>query len=489
LASGRDFYGSPALSPDGRRLAFCCWDHPRMPWDGAELVEVELGSDVSPGPARTVAGGPSESVTQPRYAPDGTLYFVSDRSGWWNLYRDASTAGGAVRPVVVADAEFAAPDWLFGNASYTFLDDGTVVATWTGAAGGALGRLEPGGSAFEPIETEFGAFSGIRSTGAGIVAIAGSPTRAAALVTLDPASGAADVIKASRGSAVDDGYLSTPRPLEYPTAGGRTAHALVYAPRNADFVAPDRERPPLIVAVHGGPTSAAPATLNYDIQYWTSRGFVVADVNYGGSTGLGREYRERLRGQWGVVDVEDAENVVRALVAAGEVDPARCVIHGGSAGGWTTLCALTFGDIFAAGASYFGVADLVGFAAETHKFESRYLDGLVGPAVGSEALYEERSPARHAEQIAVPLIVFQGLEDKIVPPNQSEVIVDALRAGGVPVAYLAYEGEQHGFRGAAAITRTAEAELYFYGRVFGFTPADELEPVEIENAEALTPPG
>jgi dipeptidyl aminopeptidase/acylaminoacyl peptidase len=483
LASGHDFFGTPALSPDGTRLAFCAWDHPRMPWDGTELSELELGADLEVASTRFVAGGPAESVSQPRYSPDGVLHFISDRTGWWNLYvDDGSPTGRALAP---ADAEFASADWLFGLASYAILDDGTVIGTWSADGRGVLGALSPGASDFAAFALDYSSFSSIRSTGRGIVGLAGSSRHPSAVVTVDARSGELRVVKASRASTIDASYLALPAGRDFKSAGGRITHALVYLPKNADFAAPAGERPPLIVAVHGGPTSSAQSTLSYDIQYWTSRGFAVADVNYGGSTGYGRQFREELRGKWGIVDVEDCQHVARALADEGLVDAERCVIHGGSAGGWTVLCATIAGGVFAAGASYYGVANLVGFAEETHKFESRYLDGLVGPAATSRELFVERSPICHIDELRVPLILFQGLEDEIVPPNQSEMIVEGLRSRGIPVAYIAYEGEQHGFRGAVAIRRTHEAELAFYGQVFGFTPAGEFEPVFIENADAL----
>jgi len=490
LAAGHDFYGSPAIAPDGSRAAWCCWDHPDMPWDATVLYEAPIAGGAVSGPARVVAGGPGESVTQPRYGPDGALYFVSDRTGWWNLYRESvGAAGPTPRALAPEQAEFAGPDWVFGLSSYAVLDDSTVVATWASDGAGHLGALAPGAPRFVPMPVEHTVFAGIRRYGAGVVAIAASATAAAAVVEIAVPSGATRVIRRGRPARDDAAYLSVPTAFEFPTAGGASAHALLYLPVNADFEGLESERPPLVVASHGGPTSAATSALDYSVQYWTSRGFAVADVNYGGSSGYGREYRDRLRGKWGVVDVEDCENVARALSAEGVVDPERLVIHGGSAGGYTTLCATTFGDVFAAGASYFGVADAGALARDTHKFESRYLDGLIGPWPEARSLYEERSPIFHTDRMRTPLIVFQGLEDAVVPPNQAEMMVEALRSRGVPVAYIAYEGEQHGFRRAENIRRTAEAELYFYGRMLGFSPAGEIEPVEIENAGAIARPG
>ncbi len=483
VADGHDFYGTPALSPDGTRVAWCTWDHPQMPWDATELWEAELGRGASPGTVRLVAGGPGESVTQPRYSPAGVLHFASDRSGWWNLYADDGEPGG--RELAPAEAEFASPDWVFGLASYALLGSGAVVASWTSGGESHLGVLESGHDAFEPIETGYCVLSAIRAAGSGVVALAASADAAAALVEIEIPSGRTEVVRASRQSAIPPGCISRPRHVELASADGRNVHALVYQPVNDAFAGPPGERPPLVVSVHGGPTSASSPALDYSVQYWTSRGFAVASVDYGGSSGYGRSYRQRLTGRWGIVDVADCEHVARALASAGEVDPRRLVIHGGSAGGFTVLCAAAFGEVFAAGASYFGVADLAALARETHKFESRYLDGLVGPWPEARDVYEARSPLFHVERIRTPLVVFQGLEDAVVPPAQAESIVAALRTAGVPVAYIAYEGEQHGFRRAASIKRTAEAELSFYGQVLGFTPAGVLDPVEIENAGAL----
>ena len=486
LAAGHDFYSSPCLSPDGTRLAWLSWDHPRMPWDGTELWEAGIaGGDVA-GPARLVAGSTEESLSQPRYRPDGRLHYISDRSGWWNIYAD-DDAGG--RPLAPMAAEFADPDWVFGQSSYQFLADGTVVARWSGGGRHQLGRLPPGATTWVTVPTPFTRFDGLAPAGTGIVAVAASPTDAPAVVEINLPGGGHRVLKRSRDQVVDAGYLSVPRAIEFPTGGGLSAHALWYPPANRDFAGPAGERPPLVVVSHGGPTSSTAATLNYGIQFWTSRGFGVVDVDYGGSSGYGRAYRDRLRGEWGVVDVDDCVNAATWLAAQGEVDGARMVIRGGSAGGYTTLCALAFRDVFAAGASHYGVGDVGALARDTHKFESRYLDGLIGPWPAAQAVYEERSPIFHTARLRTPLILFQGPEDKVVPPAQAETMVEALQAKGVPFAYLLYEGEQHGFRRAATIRRTAEAELSFYGRVLGFVPAGDIEPVEIHHADRLGPPG
>jgi dipeptidyl aminopeptidase/acylaminoacyl peptidase len=452
VATGHDFYAAPRFAPDGR-LAWVAWDHPRMPWDGTVL---ELDGTA-------VAGGPDESVTQPRWSPAGFLHWVSDRTGWWNIYRE----GEAVQPM---EAEFAQPDWVFGNSNYDFLPNGRIVAHWTGHLG-ALGAA--------PLDLPYTSFASVRAFGDKVAAIAASPTQAPAVVVIDPATAEVTVVRESRPAPVDARFLSTPRRVDFPTSGGRTAHALFYPPANPEAAGPPGELPPLVVTSHGGPTSQASTALNLRTQFWTSRGFALVDVDYGGSSGYGRAYRQQLHGQWGVIDVDDCVAAADHLAAAGEVDGRRMTIRGSSASGLTTLLALTRGT-FAAGASLYGVADLAALATDTHKFEVRYLDGLVGPWPEAAEVYRQRSPIHHAEELAAPLIIFQGLDDKVVPPAQAEVLVDALRRAGLPFAYLTFEGEAHGFRRAETIQRVMEAELSFYAQVLGFTPADDIEPVAIE---------
>ncbi len=482
LFGGHDFYSAPRLSPGGDRLAWLSWDHPNMPWDSTELWEAPLGPDLTLGKPRLVAGGPQESVTQPRYSPSGRLFFISDRSGWWNLYAD--DPGGPL-PVAPQASEFSGPDWVFGQSSYTFLDDGSLVALWAADGLDRMGVMAPGDNSFTPVETGFSVIHSIRPFGDGVVAIGAGAAQAPAVVTIAVPGGETEVIRRSRELTVSPDLISQPRAIEFPTEGGLTAHALFYAPHNPDYRGPEGELPPLIVISHGGPTSATSSALNLGIQFWTSRGIGVVDVNYGGSTGYGREYRSRLNGTWGVVDVDDCINAARYLANSGEADEKRLVIRGGSAGGYTTLCALTFRDAFACGGSHFGVADAGALATDTHKFEARYLDNLIGPWPQARALYEQRSPIFHTDLLNTPLILFQGLEDKVVPPAQAQMMADALDQKGVPYAYLAYEGEQHGFRKAQNIKRTAEAELYFYGRILGFDPADDLPEVDIRNAGAI----
>jgi dipeptidyl aminopeptidase/acylaminoacyl peptidase len=478
LAAGNDFYSSPRLSPDGSHLAWLTWNHPNMPWDGTELWVGELKDDGSVSGAKLVAGGLEESIFQPEWSPEGVLHFVSDRSGWWNLYR---WRDGRIEPLVEMEAEFGRPQWMFGMPTYAFESPDRIVCTLGRRGTWQLATLDTTSRRLTPIETPYTEILGLRATPGRAVFLAGSPTQEMSVVQLDVASSRVEVLRSSSAVAVDPRYLSSPEPIEFPTENGLTAHALFYPPRNGDYAAPSNERPPLLVKSHGGPTSAASSVLNLGIQYWTSRGIAVLDVNYGGSAGYGRAYRKRLEGQWGIVDVDDCVNGARYLVERGDVDGERLAIAGGSAGGYTTLCALTFRDVFRAGASHFGVSDLEGLAKETHKFESRYLDRLIGPYPERADLYKERSPINFADRLSCPAIFFQGLEDKVVLPNQAERMVEALRAKGVPVAYLPFEGEQHGFRRAENISRALDAELYFYSRIFGFELAEPVEPVAINN--------
>lgn len=486
LAAGTDFVSSPRLDRTGTRLVWLVWDHPRMPWDGTELWTSEIRLDgplphlVAP---TFLAGGPDEALVQPEWSPDGELLVVSDRSEWWNLHRVDGT--GALAPLGPVDGEIATPPWVFGQSRYAVdRERRRIVAAMSRDGRDHLVVL--GDGHVQVVDTPHTSWSALRLDAEGrLVAIAAAPDAEPAVVRVDladPGEPAIEVLRPPRDLGLDRGWFSRPEPIDFPTSGGRTAHALYYPPTNPDVVAPDGDRPPLLVMIHGGPTSAARPQLSLATQFWTSRGIGVVDVNYGGSTGYGRSYRRQLDGQWGVVDVDDCVAAARFLADRGDADPDRLLIRGGSAGGFTTLAALAMRDTFAAGASSYGVADLAALAADTHKFESRYLDGLVGPYPEAADLYAERSPIHHLDGFDRPLIVFQGLEDEIVPPNQSEAIVAALESKGVPVAYVAFEGEQHGFRRAENIRRVLDAELWFYGHVLGFAPADEIEPVEIRGA-------
>jgi dipeptidyl aminopeptidase/acylaminoacyl peptidase len=483
LVSGPDFVSSPRISPDGRRLCWVEWDHPNMPWNDTRLcVRDEAGR------REVIAGGSDESVIEPQWLADGSVVFISDRSGWWNLYR-WDPQGGSVEPLTELEAEIGLPQWVFGYSRYALQLDGRIVFASTQNGFESVSVRLPGGT-IQELELPFTVIHSLRCADEqSVVMVAATPYAEAAVVriVLDGETGveAIETLRPSRNLAalgVDPAFISVPQAVDFPSAGGRTAHALLYEPANPASGGPAEEQPPLLVDVHGGPTGQTVPELDVDIQYWTSRGFAVVAVNYGGSTGYGRSYRDLLEGQWGVVDVEDSVAVARWLAEQGRVDPSRMAIRGGSAGGYTTLAALVVPDTpFAAGADYFGVADLEAMTADTHKFESRYLDRLVAPYPQGRAVYRERSPIEHIDQFTRPLIVLQGLEDEVVPPNQATMIVDALKAKGVPVAYLPFEGEQHGFRRAENIRRALDAELSFYAQIWGFDlPAHEgIEPVEL----------
>lgn len=478
LVSGSDFYASPRLSPDGSQLAWISWNHPNMPWDGTELWVAAVKADGSLGESQWIAGGLAESIFQPEWSPDGVLYFVSDRTNWWNLYR---WHNGQVEPLCKKSAEFGLPQWIFGMTTYGFESADGLICTYVEDGIQHLARLNTKTLELTEIETPYSSIGGLKVASEYAVFIGGSATEPSAIARLDLQTGQIEELRRSSTLEIDPGYLSSPEVVEFPTENGLTAYAFYYPPQNKDYRALSFDHPPLLVKIHGGPTAATSATFNPGIQYWTSRGIAILDVNYGGSTGYGRAYRERLKDNWGIVDVDDCVNGAKYLVARGAVDGDRLCIDGGSAGGYTTLAALTFRNTFKAGASYYGVSDLEALAQDTHKFESRYLDGLIGKYPEQKQIYLERSPIHHIDQLSCPLIFFQGDEDKIVPPNQAEMMVNALQAKGLPVAYVLFAGEQHGFRKAENIKRALDGELYFYSRVFGFGLADEMEPVAIEN--------
>lgn len=478
LVAGNDFYASPRMSSSGRRLAWLTWNHPNMPWDGTELWVAQLQANGSVGQAQRVAGGVAESVFQPEWSPDGALYFVSDRTGWWNLYR---WHDGRVKPVVHKQAEFGLPQWVLGMSTYAFESASRIICSYNESGNWVLGEIDTATSSLAKIETPFTDITGVRAAPGRAVFIAGSPAESTAIVQFDPDGRRIDVLRRSNAFTIDDGYLSLPEEIAFPTERGLVAHAFFYPPHNRDYAGPEGTRPPLIVTCHGGPTGAASSALNLKTQYWTSRGFAVLSVNYGGSTGYGRVYRARLNNQWGIVDVDDCVNGARYLIAEGKVDGERIAIAGGSAGGYTVLSALTFRNLFKAGASYYGVSDLETLVKDTHKFESRYLERLIGPYPERLDIYRQRSPLHFTDRLACPVIFFQGLEDRVVPPSQAEQMLQALRTKGVPVAYLLFAGEQHGFRRAENIKAALDAELYFYSRVFGFELAEAVPPITIEN--------
>src|SRR5438552_1005667 len=485
LVSGNDFYSTPRLSPDGSKLAWLTWNHPNMPWDGTELWIADVKPDGSLGPAEKIAGGLDESIYQPEWSPDGEIYFSSDRTGWWNLHRWHNSEVEALYPM---EAEFGLPQWGFGSHTFVFESQDRIVCAYTKNGLWNLATLDLTEKKLEPIETSISQIDrgNLAVKNGKVFLIGGSARESSSIVWIDLSSRETEVLHRSREITVGKEYISIPNAIEFPTENERTAFAFFYPPKSPEYEAPQGEKPPLLVVSHGGPTSASPSTLRYEIQYWTSRGIGVVDVNYGGSTGYGREYRKRLNDQWGIVDVQDCVNATRFLVNRGQADGQRLGIRGGSAGGYTTLCALAFTDTFKAGASYFGVSDLELLAKDTHKFESRYLDKLVGPYPERRDIYRARSPIYHVDGISSALILFQGLQDKVVPPDQSKRIFQAVKAKGLPVAFIAYEWEQHGFRRAENIKRSYEAELYFYSKIFRFPFADPIEPVTIENLDTAT---
>lgn len=479
LVEGNDFYSTPRLSPDGTQLAWLTWNHPNMPWDGCELWVGEFGEDGKLASTRWVAGGAAESILQPEWSPDGVLYFASDRSGWWNLER--ITPDGGIENVYQTKAELGMPQWIFGMSSYAFASADTIVCSHIDQGVSTFATFDVRTGKATPIDCPYTDIQFVRAANGQALFRGGSPTDVAAIVKFDLSTGAFEILRRSNDREVYPRYFSVPRAIEFPTEGGLTAHGFFYPPQNPDYRAPENEKPPLIVKSHGGPTAAASTALSLSVQYWTSRGFAVLDVNYGGSTGYGRQYRERLTRKWGIVDVDDCVNGARYLAERGEADGDRLIITGGSAGGYTTLCALTFRNAFKAGASHFGISNTESMARDTHKYESQYLTGLLGPYPERKDIYYDRSPINFPERLSCPVIFFQGLEDKVVPADQAETMVEAIKVKGIPVSYVAFEGEQHGFRQAKNIKRALDGELYFYSKVFGFDLAEPVEPVEIEN--------
>lgn len=474
LATGRDFYSSPAVSPDGTRLAWLEWDHPGMPWTGTELRLAELpasGAAGPAGPARTVAGGPHESICQPRWSPDGRLHFITDRSGWWNLWVLADEGPAPVAPMA---SEVGWPQWAFGLSTYAFLTAGRVALVHGVGPARRLSVVAPDGALTE-VDTPFSVFfpPQLHALGDRLACLAGGPDRASAVVCIDPSDGAVTVVRGPAGEGVSPGYLSVPGEIHCPTPDGEVVHALFYPPRNPDHQGRPDERPPLVVVSHGGPTSGIVAGLDLTTQFFTSRGFAVAAVDYRGSTGYGRAYRHRLAGEWGVLDVADCVTVARWLAEAGAVDGDRMVIRGTSAGGYASLCAVAFHHVFAAATGQAAISDVQAFITDTHKFEERYLDWLIGPLPAAMDAYRQRSPIRHLDRIRVPVLLVHGSADPIVPVSEAEKMYAALRERGLPCRLLVLDGEQHGLRRSDSIQRALEVELEFYRDVLGIPAQPE----------------
>ena len=485
VASGRDFYCAPRECSDHDGIAWTEWDHPNMPWDGNSLMSGSFdGNDASVSTTAELVGGTGESIVQPSWGSNGLLHFVTDRTGWWNIYvwRDGEMAN-----LLDEESDHGRPDWQFGFSSYAHLKDGRIALGKGGVTSGSIVLIDPGSNSNQTIKIPFSEVSYVTAgpDGGSVLFIGASPTREPAVVRLELATEKCETVYSPSKVDVEPGYLSSPQHVVFPTTENGAAHAYYYEPTNQDFAAPDGELPPLVTICHGGPTSASGTGLDLSTHYWTSRGFSVVDVNYRGSSGYGKVYRDALKGKWGIYDTDDCIAAAQYLIDQGLVDKDRVIIRGGSAGGYTTINALTFHDFFAAGAALYGIADLMVFIGDTHKFESRYLESLVGPYPAEAQRYHDRSAINFMDQLATPMIILQGLEDEIVPPSQAEIMVDALESKGLPYAYIGFPGEQHGFRQAANIIRAQEAELYFYGKVLGFEPADEIgdDVVEVRNLD------
>ena len=477
LALGHDFFAYPRLSPDGKRLAWLVWDHPDMPWDATRLMLAEFAPDGSLDNCRCIAGGDGgEAVLQPEFMPDGRLVWLSDKTGYWNLWGEGSSA-----PLHATHRDMGGALWQVGTRWWTPIDARTALVTVIERGFETLAVLDIEHGTLQYLDLPYCAFGDLTTVGRTAYCRAAAVDRPAAVIAVDLDSGGHRVLRTAGPLELDPTWIAKPDPISFASRGGRTAHGFYYPPTNPEVTPRAGRLPPLIVRSHGGPTGAASPVLRLGYQFWTSRGFAIIDVDYAGSAGYGRAYREALNGQWGIADVEDCIAAAEHLVAEGLADPARLVISGGSAGGFTTLAALTFHDTFAAGASAYGIGDLEALMRTTHKFESRYLDRLIGPWPAAADTYRARSPIHHTDQLACPLILFQGLEDKVVPPAQSEAMRQALNAKGLPVAYLAFAGEGHGFRAALTQQAVLMAEYAFYCRVFGIAAADDLPAIAIEN--------
>ena len=478
LVSGSDFYASPRVSPDGNYLTWVQWHHPNMPWDKTELWVANIGEDGGLNQVTQVAGEKGESICNPLWSPDNVLHYISDLNGWWNIYRREKTQSLNLTPL---RAEFTQPQWILGSSFYGFISDKQLICAMNQRGVWSLMTIDLGNGQRKKLTTPFSEIgqSGIKVSNGTVVLVAGSKDQGQSIYRYTLGN---QPMKLTRTASQPKhaGYLSSPKEIEFPS-GDDIAYGFFYPPRNMDYKGHINEKPPLIVLTHGGPTGATTNSLNMSVQYWTSRGFAILDVNYRGSSGYGTSYRNQLKGNWGVKDVEDCVNGAKYLVDCGKVDADRLAIRGSSAGGYTTLACLTFSNFFKAGVSYYGISDLLSLAHDTHKFESRYLDSLIGPYPEMQATYKQRSPINHIELLSCPTILFQGLEDRIVPPSQAEQMVAALKQKEVPVAYLYFEDEQHGFRNSSNIKKALEAELYFYSRIFEFLPSGEINPIEIFN--------
>lgn len=478
LLQGQDFYAYPRLSPDGTQLCWLSWNYPHMPWDHTQLWLADFDESGRLGTPRLIAGEKDESILQPLWSPEGQLYFISDKNNWWNIYR--LTESGT-KPVCLRANDFGSPLWSLGASIYDFASSENLLCAYTEGGEWQLINLNVANASIDLIALDFTCISQISAKDNQVVFLAGSPTTPLSLIRLDLQTKEYKVLRSSTQFSLDPTYISKPRPIVYPTSEGQHSYAFYYPPTNPDFVAPNSEKPPLIIKSHGGPSSAADTVLSLDIQYFTSRGFGVVDVNYRGSSGYGRNYRLSLYKNWGIYDVKDCENAALYLIEQGEVDPERVVARGGSSGGYTTLALATYTDLLKAGASYYGISNLEMIAQNSDKLEARYPDCLIGKWPEEQEIYQERSPLFHSEHIKAPMIFFQGTEDPVVPPEQTDVIFERLKEDNIPVCAIYFEKEQHGFRIAKHIQQALEAELYFYAKVLGFTLAETLPEIKIEN--------
>lgn len=480
IAQGHDFYSNPQLSPDGTQLLFLTWDHPKMPWDGTQLHLAGLNKEGDITGDQEIAGGITESIFQPCWDPDGSLYFVSDRTGWWNLYHYSDSE---IKCILEKQSEFGLPQWVFGMSTYAVLNSGDLVAAYTDTSGSHLIRIDVKRGSFKNINVPYSTIDQVRGAINRIAFIGSTDSHPSEVVTIDLDTYTQSSLRKAAETKIEQHFVSSAQHISFETAPNEKTHAWFYPPHNPGYKAGPKDLPPLIVLSHGGPTGNSSGDFNLAIQYWTTRGFAIVDVNYSGSTGYGRKYRERLIGNWGIRDVHDCAAAANYLANQGWVDRERLIIKGGSAGGYTTLAALTFLNVFKAGASYYGIGDLTLLAKDTHKFESRYLDSMIGPYPDRKQLYLDRSPLFFADELDCPVIFMQGLDDPVVPPDQAESMVAALKKNGVPVAYLPFEGESHGFRQSSTIIKAIESEYYFYARIFGIEPAEPVEPIEIFNLD------
>ncbi len=482
IASGNDFYSSPRANQDETKICWLSWDHPNMPWDSCTLWVADMTQDKLVLDASPIAGTTVESIVQPRWSPDGRLFFISDKSSWWNL---AAWDGRTIEPFIEEKVDQAEAAWQFGYSSYVFLGDGSIIVGASLGGQPLLRHFSPSGRELAAIPCDHSSTRYIAAVDETIFYVGRSPTVLPEIVCINSRTYDQSILKKSSEFDICAEDFSLPKSIKFLTTENAYAYAYYYAPQNSSTRAPEYEKPPLIVMSHGGPTGATGPELDLKVQFWTSRGFAVVDVNYRGSSGYGRSYRESLKGMWGIYDTADCVAAAQYLIKEGLADETRLAIRGSSAGGYTTINALTFADIFTVGATYYGIADLNALLQDTHKFESRYLESLIGPYQDMKERYYERSAINYMERLSCPIIIFQGLDDKVVPPAQAIMMSDVLRKKGLPFAYVPFAKEQHGFRQPENIKRAMEAELFFYGCVMGFEPHDVIKPVKIENADNL----